>query len=232
MVLKMLEHGVQDFATARVSRVLTWTTEVRWRYMLMAAGLPLVTGGLLVYWLWMFSRQLPTYVLVGALFIVWLSFLSDVCLALCCYSPRLGRNFWVISGLKMGFGIWAPLAFVLFFATGLASVFSALFLATGIFLLCKILVPSGVRDRRFSIRQIMWLTTWIAVVFAIITAITRTLGGGWLTINGTGAVLAAGTPGVTLMTLATVLNDLVEDIEADRKRGERQIAEATADAMN
>ncbi len=223
--------GAVTVLVERASRVSTWTTEVRLRLMLMAAGLPLVTGGLLIYWLWLFSRQLPTYVVVGALFIVWLSCLSDGCVALCCYSPRLGRNYWVIRGLQLGVGIWAPLAFVLFFATGMASVFSALFLATGIFLLCKILVPSGVRDGRFSILQIMWMTTWIAVVFAIIAAISRVLGDGWLTINGTGAVLAAGTPGVTMMALATMLADLVEDIEADKKRGERQIAEATADAM-
>ena len=209
--------GPESVSVERVSRVSTWTAEVRLRFMVMAAVAPLLTSGLVVYWLCVFWVRLPTYVVLGASLIVAVSCSSNVSVVVGCVWPRLARSFWVLRGMQVGVGVWAPVAMLLFFATGMVSVFSSMFLATGIFLFCKIVVPADFRDGRFTVRQIMWLTTWVAAVATIFAAISRALGEDWMTFNSAGAALAAGTPGVTMMTLMTMLADVVEDIEADRK---------------
>ncbi len=201
----------------------TWTLEVRLYMFAMGACLPSLMG-IEVLYLAMLANYLP--ISLAAMALVFLYLLSSACLATCCIAPRLSRNRLLLGGLKLGVAIWTPTAILLFFMTGALCLFVSLLIAAGVYLLCKALVRLYPRNAKFTLRQLMWLTTLVAVIVSVTGAIAHAVGGAtnlWqMAVYG----VAIGAPGITLMTLIVMLSDIWE---AERIRDR---ATATASGLN
>ena len=181
----------------------TWTVETRTYFFLLGFVLPSFVCVQVAYLTAWISHPIR-WLLIAYLI---LCIVSAACVAACCIAPCLGFRRWFSSGLMLGLVIWTPISVPLFFATGMLAMFVSMLVAGVLFVFSKALTPLYLQQSTFTVRQLMWLTTLVAVVVAATGLVAQAVGGPWALFFYANYAIAIGTPGATLMTLAVMISD-------------------------
>lgn len=149
-----------------------WTVEQRLRYFTLGVALPMLCVIAPSYPALTSPnlRVRATFVLLAALY-------SASCLgmAVCCISPHLGKRNWIQACLLSGVILWFLPAGMIVFGTGTLALLPAGIIAGAIVLGIKAILRFSGGRLRFSIKEVLLLTTLIAVLCAAVIGLVRSV---------------------------------------------------------